>query len=125
MSIHEVPVTAQTLTFEQFWTWFQQHPNCIIRAGTADAVFYDYDDFHWYPGVESNGTVFVQMLRGKRIVADLVMNPGEVAFVKVEPGEREGEFFFDLCDESQKVLYYFVLSHGYDEEEGIDVRHWN
>lgn len=124
MSTEELAI-GQTLTFEQFWRWFQRHPNCLLRAGTTDTVIYDFNDYHWYPGVESDGNVFVQMLRGKQLIAEIVVNPAEVAFVRAQAGDREGEFVFDLCDDTERVLYYFVLSHGYDDEEGVDVRHWN
>ena len=30
-----------TLPFEKFWNWLVTHPNCILRAGTPEAVLYD------------------------------------------------------------------------------------
>ena len=32
---------ATTLTFEKFWTWLGGHANCIVRAGTPEAVLLD------------------------------------------------------------------------------------
>ena len=37
-----------TLPFDTFWNWLMLHPNCILRAGTADAVIFDDDDLHWH-----------------------------------------------------------------------------
>ncbi len=39
---------SPTLAFDEFWRWLVLHPNCIVRAGTADSVLYDDDDLHWH-----------------------------------------------------------------------------
>ena len=59
---------AETLAFDAFWTWLQAHPNCIIRAGTPEAVLYDDEDLHWHFTAEGSDTLVVQVLRGKRLV---------------------------------------------------------
>jgi hypothetical protein len=106
-----------TLEFRQFWPWLAEHPNCILRAGTADSVFYDDDDYYWRFAEEDARTLLVQVLRGKRPVAELFIEPEYVTYVEVNPGEK-GEFNFDLISEfegQRQVLYYFVLAHPFEE----------
>lgn len=107
------------LTFKEFWPWLTEHANCILRAGTADSVVYDEDDYHWRFTEEDVRTLLVQVMRGKRPVAELFVEPEHVASVQVTPGEK-GEFNFDLVAEVQgqpQVIYYFVLAHGYEPLE--------
>jgi hypothetical protein len=110
---------ATTLSFEAFWTWLRSHPNCIIRAGTPEAVIYDDDDLHWHFAVEGTESHVVQVHRGKRLVGEIVVTPGEVAYVQGMRGDDD-EYVFDLISESETdrmAAYYFVLSHGYDTQD--------
>ena len=112
---------ATTLAFDAFWTWLQAHPNCIIRAGTPEAVIYDDDDLHWHFTSEGMETLVVQAIRGKDLVAEILVAPGEVAYVQGVAGDEE-EYVFELISESETervAAYYFVLSHGFDAEERI------
>ena len=122
--VNEVVAPVQTLSFEEFWGWVTHHRNCIIRAGTLDTVINDYDDYHWHFGEETDDRLYVQMLRGKRIVAELVIRPEEISFVQCQSGEQE-QYFFDLYGDQQQVLCYFVLCHSFDEAESLDAAHWN
>ena len=38
MSSSAIGSSMPTLSFEAFWTWLQQHPNCVLRVATPDAV---------------------------------------------------------------------------------------
>lgn len=108
-----------TLTFTEFWPWLIEHANCILRAGTSDSLVYDEEDYHWRFTEEDVRTLLVQVMRGKRPVAELFIEPEHIASVQVTSGER-GEFNFDLLAEVQgqaQVIYYFVLAHGYEPEE--------
>ena len=108
-----------SLTFKEFWPWLAEHPNCIVRAGSADSVVYDDDDYHWRFGEEDMRTLLVQVMRGKRPVAELFIEPEHLTSVQVTPGEN-GEYNFDLLMEWQgqtQVAYYFVLTHGFEENE--------
>ncbi|MFI2810543.1 MULTISPECIES: hypothetical protein [Microbulbifer] len=108
-----------TLPFDEFWAWLADHPNCILRAGTADSVVYDDDDYHWRFSREDARTLLVQVVRGKRLVAELFIEPEHVNTVQVSPGEK-GEFNFDLLVEVQgqpQVAYYFVMTHGLEEPQ--------
>jgi hypothetical protein len=110
---------ATTLPFETFWTWLQAHPNCIIRAGTPEAVVYDHEDMHWHFTAEGADSFVVQIFRGKQLVGELVLTPADVSYVQGVAGE-EDEYVFDLISESETdrvAAYFFVLSHGYDTSD--------
>jgi len=112
-----------TLSLEAFWSWIVLHPNCILRAGTPEAVLYDDDDLHWYLGPESNDTLLVQLLHGKRAVAELFIDTGQVTYVQEVPGENQGEHLFELVSASGTgepfTPWFFAMIHGIDEEQGI------
>jgi hypothetical protein len=115
---------AYTLPFSKFWNWLQAHPNCIVRAGTPEVVLFDDDDLHWHFGHEDDGTLLVQLIRGKKLLGELAIAPGDVTYVQAEPGEAD-EFRFELLGEGESSGvggYHFVLSHGYDEEDSGEGR---
>ena len=108
-----------TLPFDAFWSWLQAHPNCIIRAGTPEAVLYDDDDLHWHFSAEGPDTFLVQLQRGKKLVGEMMVVPTDVAFVQGVSAE-EDEYVFELISQTQAdrvALYHFVLSHGYDAQQ--------
>jgi hypothetical protein len=110
---------ATTLSFDAFWSWLQAHPNCIIRAGTPEAVLYDEENLHWHFTVEGNDTQVVQLVRGKNLLGEMLVAPGDIAYVQGVAGE-EDEFVFELISESETdrvAAYYFVLSHAYDTQQ--------
>ena len=107
-----------TLPFETFWNWLLLHPNCILKAGTADAVLFDDDDLHWHFAADG-GLFFVQVIRGKRLLGEVVVDTERLAYVQALGEEPEGEFLFELVSESESertAAYFFVLSHAYDDE---------
>jgi hypothetical protein len=108
-----------TLPFDVFWPWLMGHPNCILRAGTPEAVLYDDEDLHWHFAKEEPDTLVVQVLRGKLLVGELLLAPDQIAFVQGAHGDRENEFVFELITETEVdryPAYFFVLIHGFDEE---------
>jgi len=108
-----------TLPFEVFWPWLMGHPNCILRAGTPEAVIYDDEDLHWHFASEEPDTLVVQVLRGKLLVGELLLSPEQITFVQGGHGDREHEFVFELITETETEsypAYFFVLIHGFDEE---------
>lgn len=114
-----------TLPFEKFWHWVQAHANCILRAGTADSVLFDHDDYHWHLAVESGSTLLVQLVRGKELVGEILVLSSEIAYVTCTPQELD-EFVFECVVElphSHEVAYHFVMAHEFDEEE-ISARRW-
>lgn len=108
-----------TLPFDVFWVWLMGHPNCILRAGTPEAVIYDDEDLHWHFAAEEPDTLVVQVLRGKLLVGELLIAPEQIAFVQGGRGDREDEFVFEVITETEverSPAYFFVLIHGFDEE---------
>ena len=108
-----------TLPFDTFWSWLLLHPNCILRAGTADAVVFDDDDLHWHFAADG-ALLFVQVIRGKRLLGEVVVDSERVAYAQALGEDREGEFLFELVEEGETertAPYFFVLSHAYDEEK--------
>jgi hypothetical protein len=111
-----------TLPFDRFWSWVQGHPNCILRAGTPETTLYDDDDLHWHFAAEDPDTLLLQLMRGKRIVGEIVVMPSDVDYVQGEPGESDEEYVFELISESETervASYHFILSHGYDAEDPV------
>lgn len=109
---------ATTLTFEKFWQWLGGHANCILRAGTPEAVLLDHEDFHWSLITEPDGALVVQLSRAKELVGEIIVFPSEIAYVQQEAGEVEGEYLFECVVENEKareVAYHFVMAHEYDD----------
>lgn len=112
-----LPDETPTLSFEEFWAWIVRHPNCILRAGTQDAVLYDDEEYHWHFAVEGPDMPLVQVIRGKRLVGELLIDRERIAFVQGTLGDVEGEHVFDLVIESESerlTAYFFVVSHAYE-----------
>jgi len=116
-----LPDETPTLSFDEFWAWIVRHPNCILRAGTQDTVLYDDEDYHWHFAVEEPDTPLVQVLRGKRLLGELLIARDRIAFVQGVPGDVEGEHVFDLVVDTEAeplTAYFFVVSHAYEPAAG-------
>jgi len=108
-----------TLPFATFWQWLMTHPNCILRAGTPESIVYDDDDLHWQFFAEEPETLVMQVLRGKRVTAEILVAPEQIDFVQGMPGEQDGEYVFEAVSETESdrmAVYFFVLAHGWDVE---------
>jgi hypothetical protein len=119
MDLESALDSPQTLDFETFWNWLVGHPNCILRAGTPEAVLYDDEDFHWHFASEEGDTLLIQVLRGKRLLGELLLEPEQVAYVEASAGDQDGEHVFELVSESEServVAFFFVLAHAYQAE---------
>lgn len=128
MSIKTDGVASATLTlpFEKFWAWLQAHANCILRAGTPDALLFDHDDYHWHLATEEEMTMLVQLVRGKELVGEMVVLASEIAYVQCNPGDSD-DFIFECVVETpagREVAYHFVMAHEYDETDQPSVRRW-
>ena len=108
-----------TLDLDSFWKWLVLHPNCIIRAGSVDALLCDDEDFHWQFVTEENGFLIAQLVYGKRLVGELLIDRERVAYVQSLQGEREHEYVFELISETEPectAAWVFVMSHGLDDD---------
>lgn len=109
-----------TMPLDRFWAWLSSHPNCIVRAGTPEAVIYDDDDLHWTFASEAPQNLVAQVLRGKRLVGEVLIDPEQVSFVEALPQENPDEHVFELVSESEDdrfAAWFFVLVHGLDDDD--------
>lgn len=113
-----------TLTFEKFWKWVTTHPNCILRAGTQDSCLYDQEDLHWHFEQEGSHNAIVQLIRGKQLIGEMVVDARDVLFVQATPDPESGEKNYHLFEliggpkDDSYAVYHFLLAHGFDEESG-------
>jgi hypothetical protein len=108
-----------TLSFDAFWTWLQSHLHCLVRVATPDAVLFDDDDLHWYLG-PLDGAEVAQVIRGKRLMGEIVIDRERVAYVQALGEERSGEFVFEGISETKTerlAAYTFVLTHNLDDDD--------
>ena len=114
--------TGSVLTLDRFWRWIKDHPNCILRAGTSDAFFYDHDDLHWHLAEDPGRNLTVQLISGKELLGEIVINARDVLFVQAEPDAESGEpgrFLFELVGGAQEetyALYHFLVAHAFEDE---------
>jgi len=114
--------SLSTLPFETFWGWLLRHPNCIFRAGTPEVALFDDDDLHWHFAADGPN-YYVQVMRGKRLLGELLVEPERVSYVQELGEDREGEHHFELIAETESdryVVYVFTLAHGYDDGEAAE-----
>ncbi|WGL16575.1 hypothetical protein PVT68_17655 [Microbulbifer bruguierae] len=114
----DTPQSTHTLSLEEFWHWLMDHCNCVLRVGTPDSILYDDEDYHWRFTNENPRTLLIQLVRGKRLVGEVFVEPEFVSSVRVSPGDKD-EVIFDLmaeADGEEQVLYYFVMSHGVEAD---------
>jgi hypothetical protein len=118
---------SSILDFERFWRWLVIHHNCIVRAGTDNAWLYDQDDLHWHLYEDVDGRRGVQLMRGKHVLGEFVLEGGEPGYVEAAPStEAEGQSEFQVLGGDQGQVHlvcHFVLAHGYDEETGSPSTH--
>lgn len=119
--------TGAPLTFERFWRWLLDHPNCVIRAGSDDCTLIDHDDFHWDFLEEEDGTVIVQLVKGKGLVAELIISRRDVLFVQASvdvESATQGYWLFELIGgpkEDSYTVAHVLMSHGMEQQQGHQV----
>jgi hypothetical protein len=118
---------AAPLTFDRFWRWLMEHPNCIVRVGSDDCTLLDHDDFHWDFVEEEEGSAVVQLVKGKVLVGELVFSRRDVLFVQASVDVEhaaQGYWLFELIggpkDESYTVAHV-LMSHGMEQQQGHQV----
>jgi hypothetical protein len=113
--------TGTTLTFDRFWRWLKHHANCIVRAGTVDTYLHDQDAFHWHLEEDAERNPVVQVMSGKLLVAEMVLDVRDLLYVEATPeaGPPQGQFLFELIGGSKEepyAVYHFVVAHGFEDE---------
>ena len=112
--------TGTTLAFDRFWRWLKHHANCIVRAGTVDTYLHDQDPFHWHLEEDAERNPVVQVVSGKLLVAEMVLDVRDLLYVEAtpEPG-GQGHFLFELIGGSKEepyAVYHFVMAHAFEDE---------
>jgi hypothetical protein len=112
--------TGTTLAFDRFWRWLKHHANCIVRAGTVDTLLYDQDSFHWHLEEDTDRNPVVQLISGKLLVAEMILDVRDVIYVEATPeGTEQGHFLFDLvggAKDEPYAVYHFVVAHAFEDE---------
>lgn len=112
------------LTFERFWRWISEHPNCVVRAGTGEATLFDFDDYHWDFQDEEDGQAVVGLVRGKNLVGELLIDKSQVLFVQASPdveAPQAGHWLFEVIGGSKSESFgvaWFVVSHAIESTAG-------
>lgn len=68
---------------------------------------------------EENSLLIAQLVYGKRLVGELLIDRERVAYVQSFQGEQENEYVFELISETERertAAWVFVMSHGLDDE---------
>ncbi len=121
----EMSLTVQagtTLPFDRFWRWLKNHANCIQRAGTVDTFLYDQEPYHWHLEEDADRNPVVQLVWGKLLVGEMVLDVRDVLYVEATPepeGSEPGQFLFELiggAKEEPYPVYHFLLGHGFEDE---------
>ena len=116
--------TAPPLTFERFGRWLLDHPTCVVRAGSEQCLLLDHDDFHWDFLEEEDGHVIVQLVKGKALVAELIISRRDVQFVQasIDPeNATAGYWLFELIGgpkEDAFTVAHVLMSHGMEQQQG-------
>lgn len=111
------------VSFDRFWRWLLDHTNCVVRVGSPSATLFDHDDLHWDFFEDDEGFAVVQLVRGKVLVGELLIDKSQVALVQPqldpETGQA-GQWAFELIggEKSGFPGAYFLLSHGLDTPQG-------
>ncbi|MDQ3264415.1 MAG: hypothetical protein M3Y59_12250 [Myxococcota bacterium] len=115
--------SGTTLTFEKFWAWLRAHTNCILRAGTEEVWLFDHEDLHWHLEEDAKRAPVVQVIQGKKLLAEVALDVRDVLFVQASPDEAEGAQGATLFEvvvgtkEETYTAYHFVLAHPFEQEE--------
>ena len=118
------PKKAEPLMFDVFWKWLTDHPNCLMRVMSGDMTVQDNELLHW-DIFDEDGRAVVQMIQGKTLVAEMVIDRAQVKFVQAYPDPEEaasGQWMFECISgsdgEESFPLFGFVMAHGMDQMQG-------
>lgn len=108
------------LTLGQFWKWIKEHPNCILRASTPESYLYDHDHLHWHLTEEDDSVRVVQLIHGKQLVAEIVIDPRDLLYVQVSPDTEQPEhFLFEIVagpKHDANTVCAFLMAHDMQSE---------
>lgn len=110
--------SGASLPFDRFWDWALDHTNCLLSVSTEETYLYDAEALHWVLFSEDDGTPVVQLILGKRLVGEMVLDTTDLMQVQVvkDPDNLDrGYFLFKVMGGTKsapRVRYTFQLAHG-------------
>ncbi len=117
---------SQASSLEVFWRWASIHYNCILRAGSDQCIIYDQSYLHWHLIEEEDDLLIVQVIRGKDLIAELIIDARQVMYVEStiqDDNNVQFELITDVHGEPVP-LYHFLMAHGYEDGEGRSAHEW-
>ena len=89
-------------------------------------MLYDQEDLHWHLIEEEDELLVAQLVRGKSLIAELVIDARQITYVEsaVQPDDT---VLFQLVGDingEPVPLYHFLMSHDYEEELARSGRQW-
>ena len=68
----------------------------------------------------------VQVIRGKDLISELVIDPRQVMYVESSPQEGDNVLFELIGGEEGEAfpIYHFLMAHGYDDESEEPSSRW-
>src|SRR5688572_61798 len=115
----EVVVPEYTVAFDRFWAWLKEHCNCILEAATPECSLFDHEDLHWHVAESPEGVRLVQLIRGKALLVEVMVEVRADSLVRasMEEGSEPPRHRFELSGPSveDSPRYVFVLAHGMDD----------
>jgi hypothetical protein len=109
------------LSFPVFWEFVKDHANCILGASWGPAVLFDDESLHWALFEQEERRVVIQLIRGKNLVAELMVDGREVDEVEIAPdpeNPQSGHYLAELLSSASKgreSIGHFLLAHGMED----------
>ena len=118
------------LTFPAFWEWLKDHANCIVGASWGPGALFDDDALHWVLSDQEDRRAIVQVIKGKNLVGELLIDGREIDEVEVLPDSenvQSGQFVAELLSsaaDGRQSMGHIVLAHGVEDTLGHpELRH--
>ncbi len=111
------------MPFEQFFKWLLGHRNCLTRIEAGPVTLADNELLHWDMFDEGEASV-IQLIQGKTLVAEIMIERGEVQFVQASPDLEEpnsGQWVFECIGgtpEQTFPMFAFIMTHGIEQSQG-------
>jgi hypothetical protein len=111
------------MPFAGFWEFLKDHANCILGASWGSAALFDEDALHWAVFDQEDHHAVLQLIRGKNLVGELVLDSRQVDEVELGPdpeNPQSGHFLAELLSSARagrEVLGHVLMAHGPEEAQ--------
>jgi hypothetical protein len=116
--------TNKPLTFPGFWEFLKDHANCVLGASWGPGALFDEDSLHWVLFDREDHHAVLQLIRGKNLVGELVIDPQEIDEVEISPdpeNPQSGHYLAELLSSAargREPLGHVLLAHGVEDGRG-------